>query len=362
MDEVLGIGRAARLSVAALERAGLKPCTTSARIRVRQMLAGGGKLPGDDGVWLIQANPPETEALWAALDKRSWATRYRIGSWAWETSVAPASWARAAEHLNEVWTPSQFVADAVAAGFAKAGRDDLTARIRLMPHPVITPKASVVDRRRWGLAADDVLFLMMFDGRSTFARKNPWGVLEAWTGAYPTATPGRRLVIKSVRLETDPQAAARLHAAIAGRTDVSLIDEELDDTQTQNLIASCDAVISLHRAEGFGLVLAEAMSLGRPVIATGWSGNLDFMDDQSALLIPARTIPINSGSGHYADGVWADPDLAQAVEAIRALADQPELRARLAAAGGKRIAALNAPWSRAALDGLAWRDLVETPR
>lgn len=359
MDEVLGIGRAARLIVDALERAGHSPVRHSARVRVRDMLAGAGTLPGDGGVWILQANPPEAEALWASVRPAGWARRYRIGSWAWETSLAPQAWARAAEHLNEIWAPSRFVADAVTAGFSAAGRDDLTDRIRLMPYPVRVPHPPAADRGRWGLPGDDVLFLMMFDGRSTFARKNPWGVLEAWTRAFPEPAMGRRLVIKTVRLDTDPQAAARLHAAIGGRTDITLIDSELDDAGTLSLIASCDAVLSLHRAEGFGLVMAEAMALGRPVIATGWSGNLDFMDADSAMLVPARTIPVNAGAGHYASGVWADPDLGQAAQAILAIADQPALRSRLGRAGVKRIAALNAPWRREALDQQPWSALVK---
>lgn len=359
MDEVLGIGRAARLIVDALERAGHSPVRHSARVRVRDMLAGAGTLPGDGGVWILQANPPEAEALWASVRPAGWARRYRIGSWAWETSLAPQAWARAAEHLNEIWAPSRFVADAVTAGFSAAGRDDLTDRIRLMPYPVRVTHPPAADRGRWGLPGDDVLFLMMFDGRSTFARKNPWGVLEAWTRAFPEPAMGRRLVIKTVRLDTDPQAAARLHAAIGGRTDITLIDSELDDAGTLSLIASCDAVLSLHRAEGFGLVMAEAMALGRPVIATGWSGNLDFMDADSAMLVPARTIPVNAGAGHYASGVWADPDLGQAAQAILAIADQPALRSRLGRAGVKRIAALNAPWTREALDQQPWSALVK---
>lgn len=358
VGETIGVGKAAELSVAALRAAGFAPEVRSLRTAFSRLLRGPPeRLPGEGGVWLIHANAQETEMALMTHAPDGWAGRYRIGYWAWETPEAPASWVRAARWLHEIWVPSRFTAEALFAAFDRAGEPDQRAKVRVMPHPVRAPAALGAPPAELGDGAG-VRALVMFDGRSAFARKNPWAAIEAWTQAF--AEPGpHRLVVKGYRLDTDPGAARRLRRTLAARPDLVLIERDLPQAELWGLIQACDIVLSTHRAEGFGLVPAEAMALGKAVVATGWSGNMAFMDAESAVLLPFEMIPVDDPNGQYRGSVWADPDVAAAAEALRRLAENAGLRARLGEAARRRIAALSEAWSGTALEALPFARFVE---
>lgn len=364
LDEVLGVGKAGRGTAEALEAAGLPVTRHPLRPAMKRLWrAPTATLPaGPGGVWLIHANAPETEIALMAHDPADWAGRYRIGYWAWETPEAPAAWARAARWLHEVWVPSRFVADALGAALDRLGEPEARAKLRVMPHPVVAPASARPRHARFGLDPEAAHALVMFDGRSAFARKNPWGAVEAWTRAFPEPAPGARLLIKGVALDADPKAAARLRQLVATRDDVLLYQEELSDAELWDLLATVDLVVSTHRAEGFGLVPAEAMALGKPVIATGWSAVTDFLDDSTGVPLPYRLIPVEDPTGAYRGQSWADPDLDAAAAALRELVASPERRAALGEAARRRAAVFTEPWARERLAALPFASLVTTDR
>ncbi|HEY0052155.1 MAG TPA: glycosyltransferase [Caulobacteraceae bacterium] len=358
--EALGVGRAAALTADALEQAGFEVQRKSLRPALGRLLRGRRPPVSDrpGGVWLIHANAPECLIALMTHDPADWGDRYRIGYWAWETPEIPVAWARVAPWLHEIWTPSAFVAEAV-----RAGLDRLPAAprppVKVMPHPVAAP--AWLERR--GAAGDGVVrTLVMFDGRSAYARKNPWAAIEAWVRAFPVADPGAALTVKVGQVDVDPAAAARLRALVTERSDIRLLSDRMDDQAVWRLIDGHDVFLSLHRSEGFGLGLAEAMDLGKTVIATAWSGNLEFMRSDASVLVPFRLVPIDDPTGAYGGNVWAEPDVEAAAGALRRVVGDPAFRAAVAQTAPASIAALRETWSKSALAGSALAALAAPTR
>ena len=362
LGEALGVGRAGEATAAALEAAGYPVERQSLRPAFARLWKPGPKPPVSErpgGVWIIHANAPETEVALMAHDPVDWGGRYRIGYWAWETTEAPPEWTRVATWLDEIWVPSTFVAEAVGAALDKAGLSDEREKLRVMPHPVRAPDGVTARPERFGLKSGVRHAVVMFDGRSAFARKNPWGAIEAWTRAFPEPRADACLIVKGVALSTDPGSGQRLRALAALRPDIRIYEERLDGQDLWDLLASVDVLISTHRAEGFGLVAAEAMTLGKPVIATGWSGVTDFMDETSAVLLPSRLVPVRDGTGAYRTGQWAEPDIDAAAVAIRDLFEHPDRRRALGAAGPARIAALCRAWHPETLSDMPFASFLD---
>lgn len=360
LNEGFGIGRAGGLSLQAFRTAGYDIIAHDLRPAFKRISFQNAVLPGEGGVWFIHANAPEVLVALLAHDPKSWGNRYRIAYWAWETPKAPASWVTMADYLHEIWVPSRFVCNALMRTFEAAGRADLIARLRVMPHPVILPPAGRHDgaRQKFGLDADVCEVLCLFDTKSSAARKNPWGVVEVWQRAFPQATDQARLTLKVSDLSSDPLTRQKLLALAAARTDICLMHDRLSDRDMELFISAFDVLISLHRSEGFGLTLAEAMASGVAVIATGWSGNCDFMTTDNAKLVPASLIPVYDPEGNYAglegdpEQIWAEPELWVATRALRELSAAPSSRHALVHAALPAIRALSDRWQTAALVGL----------
>lgn len=362
-NESLGIGRAGRLSASALKAAGYSVTEHDLRPSFKKLLTGKARLPGDNGVWFLHANAPEVLVALLAHPVSDWANRYRIGYWAWETPKAPADWVFAADYLHEIWVPSQYVHDALARAFTCAERSDLIIRIRIMPHPVPLPvphghaELEAVCHA-FGLQPELLEVLTLFDTKSSAVRKNPWGAIDAWMRAFPVPAETARLTLKVSDLTMDRQTEQRLNAVLSERADIQLVADRLNDADMDTFIACFDALLSLHRSEGFGLPLAEAMAAGVPVIATGGSGNSDFMTAENARLIPSTLARIDDREGPYTglendpEQVWAEPDIDAAAKAIRELADSRSQRLAMREAGRNAIAALHRPWRTEALAAL----------
>ena len=178
-------------------------------------------------------------------------------------------------------------------------------------------------------------FLFAFDYLSVFGRKNPIAAITAFARAFPPDS-GAALIVKSLNHDRDPRAHEQLREAVASHPDVHLIEDRLSRADRDGLMNAADCYVSLHRAEGFGFTLAESMWLGKPVIATGYSGNLDFMTTENSYLVDYRLVPIGPGNDPYPpDGVWAEPDVDHAAALMREVHERREQAARR----GERAAA-----------------------
>jgi len=316
-----GIAASARLAARAFEALGV-PVDRVDAAHAKLTWVPRGAPPERAGAWIFHLNPPELLAEMAVLGpRRLHGPRY--GYWAWELPKAPVGWSKDGHIVDEVWAPSRYTAEAYAA---------IPASVRVVPHPLFAAdyEGVVPAPRRAEFQA-----VTLFDFNSSAARKNPQGAIEAFRRAFGDDATAE-LTIKTQNGRLFPDLLARLRARCPAN--VRLIDETWPYDEVKALIAGADVLISLHRAEGFGLTPAEAMALGCPVIATGFSGNLDFMDETNSILVPYEMIPVEDPQAIYGKQTWAEPDLAAAAEALTTLRAAPDLRRRLAEAGRSTVA------------------------
>lgn len=321
-----GLGEGARLMLAALELAGVNPLAVDLSAWFDQSDVPGpfvgppGLGFGERGTLLVHVSAPYLPfALWALGRKRVRGRRI-IGYWAWELPQLPKSWRVGLRSVHEVWVPSRFTQDAITRA--------TTLPVRVVPHPLLplAPPAAT-SRQKLGISPEAFVVVSAFHLGSSFARKNPLAAIRAFQGAFGTAS-DKVLVLKLIDPGTAPWALRTLHKAVGEAPNIKIIDQLLPRHELMSLIAASDVVLSLHRAEGFGLVLAEAMQLGKPVVATGWSGNLDFMTRRNSALISCRLVPAKDPQGTYdhVDQRWAEPDVEEAAVWLRRLAENPALR------------------------------------
>jgi glycosyltransferase involved in cell wall biosynthesis len=256
------------------------------------------------------------------------ATRRMIGYWFWELEHVPLHMRQSIAFVDEIWAGSRFVTEAFAAVSP--------VPVRHVPIPVAEPRSSGRSRQAFPVLAglsDRPLFVTVLDHLSVTERKNPVGAVEAFRQAF-APDEGPVLIVKTMNGRQRWANHQRVLAAAEGRADIRVWDETLDRADQMALIAGADCVVSLHRSEGLGLHLAEAMWLGTPTIATRYSGNLDFMNDKNSLLIDATMVNVVNGEGVYpTTAKWAEPDIDQAIDAMRRIVGDAALAARLGAAG-----------------------------
>lgn len=262
---------------------------------------------------------------WLHPEVRS-ASRCLVGYCYWELETLSDAMRRGAAAVDEVWVHTRFIEEAFANG--------TTTPVRHVPLSIPEPVSSGRGRDEFPVLAglgDRPLLGVTFDYFSVQARKNPLGAVDAFTRAFrPDAGPV--LVVKTLHGGRFPEQHAELVARAADRSDVIVWDEHLSRPDQMALLACLDGLVSLHRSEGLGLHLAEAMWLGTPVVATGYSGNLDFMDDANSLLVGWSPTTVASGGDIYPIGArWAEPDIDHAAAHLRRLVGDDGLRDRLAA-------------------------------
>jgi GT2 family glycosyltransferase/glycosyltransferase involved in cell wall biosynthesis len=235
--------------------------------------------------------------------------RYNIAYWAWELSRFPPEWESSLQYLDEIWVPSNFTLDAIS---------------RVAPIPVVRIPHSLPeklptvggDRAQFGLPPEAYLFLFIFDYASHLERKNPLGLIKAFRRAF-SRRDNAFLILKSCHSEANPDMRRAVTEAAEG-ANIQIIDRVLSREEVNTLLHLADCFVSLHRSEGFGLPMAEAMTLEKPVVATGYSGNTDFMNQANSFLVKYRLTEIKEDHGPYKKGcVWADPDLDHAAEFLR---------------------------------------------
>lgn len=260
---------------------------------------------------LFHINGDEVAQALAHLRDPRFAEAYNIILPAWELPRYPAPWAEALNQFDEVWASSEFIAGSLSTVVSKP--------LRLMPQAVAPALTQHLGRRALGIPDHVTAFLFFFDLSSYIARKNPFQVIEAFKAlvARHPREPAH-LILKFKGSLTQDTTGAQLRDAIGAVTDrVQLIEGALPDHSVKNLVRNADCFISLHRSEGFGRGLAEAMAFGVPVIATGYSGNLTFMRPENSRLVACRQIAVGPGEyPHWEDQSWAQPELEDAVAAM----------------------------------------------
>ncbi|OWK43924.1 glycosyltransferase family 4 protein [Fimbriiglobus ruber] len=295
----------------------------------------GGSINGDTSLTgLIRENPYPINLVHMNAHECSYIARdtpwyyqgrYNIGFWNWELEWFPEQWRDSFNYFDEIWAPSAFT----QASLARVS----PVPVHRIPFSITAPPLlpGAPGRDRFGLPKDTFVFLFSFDFHSYFARKNPLAVIEAFHRAFPT----RRdvvLALKPLRCDAAPKEFAEVLIACRGRPNIRILREVLSRDDLVALVRATDAYVSLHRSEGFGLPLAEAMSLGKPVIATNYSANVDYLNETNGFPVRYKMIAIDQDYGPYRRGAeWADADVDHAAEQMRRVVEYPEQTARIAA-------------------------------
>ena len=311
----LGVGEGGRLMVQVVEATGIDFATlmtTAWNSRQRHPFEMKGEAKRNFDTNIVAVNADEFPDFARLVGPEFFSGRYTIGQWAWELDEFPAVFRPALDLVDEVWALSEFNRASIAAITDKP--------VFTVPLPILEPAvAPGLDRASFGLP-EGLMFLFCFDLLSILERKNPLGLIDAFKRAFSPGE-GPVLVLKVLNGERRIDDLQRIRWACKSRPDILIIDDYLGHDEYGALLASADCYVSLHRSEGLGLTMAEAMALAKPVIATGYSGNLDFMNSDTAYLVPWEPTSVPADCDPYPVGArWADPDLDTAALLMRHVA------------------------------------------
>jgi glycosyltransferase involved in cell wall biosynthesis len=332
---VLGLGEDARMAARVFQ------LTSTPVVLVNAPMSGPAKLDNsvdhllsDDlkyDISLICLPAPEMVRL--ALEggrKMIDAPTHKIGAWPWELPHWPSAFGKVHQMVDEIWAQSKFVQSV----YSRLG----DTPVYRMPMAVEVPAPVDPRRERFGLPSNEFLFYLMFDGNSWLSRKNPLAGVQAFKQAFGERSPGVGLVIKAMNVRDDDPVWRAVCDLTAGDKRIHIVSERLSRQDSTDFMACCDAYISLHRSEGFGRVIAEAMALGQPVVATNFSGNVDFCETDTAFLVEGELVPLRPGDYLFSEGqYWCDPDVSIAAEHLKRMIEDVPLRERIAQAGKARI-------------------------
>jgi glycosyltransferase involved in cell wall biosynthesis/SAM-dependent methyltransferase len=329
---ITGVGEHARLLGLSLQAADIPHSTltiggTLSSENQEHIDRGQRRAPHD--VNLLCVNADQTVRLASEFGPSFFEGRHTIGYWAWELERLPESMHPAFNVVDEVWGASRFVTEAVSRANRKPSFT--------VPYPLVAPRhRESTGRGAYGLP-DRFMFLFMFDFLSVFERKNPMGLLDAFDRAF-TAREEPFLVIKTINGTKQLNELERLRARVDNLPNVLLLEDYFTAEQKNGLLALCDCYVSLHRSEGTGITMGEAMALGKPVIATGYSGNLEFMTERNSYLVNYVKVPVPDGCEPYPRGyLWADPVVDHAADCMRRVFERRSEAAARAAQGQNDI-------------------------
>lgn len=275
---------------------------------------------------IFHLKPDQMESSIVTLGRSFVENRYNIGYWTWELGEFPSVWQAPLDFLNEVWCPSRFIQSAVRKKSSKP--------VLYLPISIELETSAHFDRKHFSLPSRAFIFLFVFDFKSFTSRKNPEACIRAFRKAFPRRDEAVNLVIKSMDGALYPREFSRLAEQAKSDSRIILIDQAFRSDEMIGLMQNSDCFISLHRSEGIGLSLAQSMLLGKPVIATGYSGNTDFTLEDNSCLVKYKLIEVGEKEYPFAKGqVWADPDVDHAAWYMRRLVDDEGYRKSLAARG-----------------------------
>jgi glycosyltransferase involved in cell wall biosynthesis len=285
-----------------------------------------------DNVFFINAD--QMQIARDVLGRAAFAGHHNIGFWVWELEKFPRDWHGAFDLVDEVWVPTEFVRKAIAACTEKP--------VVRMPKAIEFAAPESMGRGHFGLPPNEFVFLFSYDFNSFASRKNPEATIAAFRQAFSDGAKNVRLLVKSTNGSRFPEKLSALQQNVSDDPRIEVRDGFLSREEMFGLQNSVDCYVSLHRSEGFGLGMAECMYLGKPVIATAYSGNLDFMDRDNSLLVDYRMVPLRDGDYPYWQGQqWADADIAHAARWMRHVFDDREFAQRIGASAATSIRRTN---------------------
>ncbi len=320
----LGVGQAGRALVQALESqeipVSLRTIALTQSRQEQEFKPSNVTNSGDFPIGIVCANADQLPHIKNSMGAQLFENQYTIGLWFWEVSEFPEAWIGSFDLVDEVWVASSHTADAIARLSSKP-----VVKIKL---PITASTENLVSRRELGLP-DKFMYLFVFDFFSIVDRKNPFGLVEAFKRAFKPGE-GPILIIKTINGDKVIDAYERFMQEIAERPDIVVIKDYLTSQELSSLMATCDCYVSLHRGEGLGLTMGEAMYLGKPVISTAYAGNLEFMTSMNSYLVDYKMTKIPKGCEPYPEGAeWAEPDVGHAAHLMRdVFENQNEARRR----------------------------------
>lgn len=282
------------------------------------------------GISIIFVNPDYLQQALNKIGRERLKGHYLIACWFWELGRVPEAWVPAIDQVDEIMVASEFV--------ERAFRRVTSKPILRVPQPLGETHGSGLKRADFGLEDGKFIFLVTFDFNSWVARKNPYAALDSFRLAFPPECDDVRLLIKSSNGYRHPEKLRDLLNAAAVDARILVRDQIIDRVHLSALQRCSDAYVSLHRAEGLGLGLAECMAMGRPVIATGWSGNMEFMNSENSCLV--RYSLVDVGNDEYPGGEgaqWAEADIEDAAKWMRKLVDEPGFAAAIGARAAQDV-------------------------
>lgn len=320
-----GLAEGARLYARALHNEGCPVAIRNIDVSIAHAMrdVSVDTLVRDDAPYatnLFFINPDMLPAALAHVNPHELQGRRNIACWFWELEHFPRTWEHALDHVDSLLASSKFVFDVLKRATDKP--------VFHVPLPILDGEDAGLQRSDFGLPESAFVFLSSFDFNSSVARKNPEASIRAFREAFPGDEADVLLLVKTSNGERYPDQLRALQETASGDPRVLVRDDIIDRSQMRSLQRCADAYVSLHRAEGFGLGMAECMRLGKPVIATAWSGNMDFMTPETGCLVDFELIPVGEGEyPHHTGQRWADPDILQASRFMKYLASHPD-RAR----------------------------------
>ena len=327
MQAESGVGEAARASLRGLEQSEIAFSVIDYRLgnisRMEEEISYEYDESATHSVNLIHVNADQSKIAKEHLGDAITSNRYNIGYWYWEMSEFPAAFDFAFEQVDEVWVSSEYNYAAISSRTTKP--------VTLIPPNIALKSTSLMSRDELGFNDDDFIFFHMSDVLSMHQRKNPLGVVKAFNQAFADFPEQKvKLIIKISNLDKQPQLEKEILSIIDSEPRIELISGYMDRDTLNNYLMNIDSYVSLHRAEGFGLPIAEAMSLGKVVIATMWSGNVDFMNEHNSLPVSYELVKLKEQIGPYEkDQLWAEPNLSDASDKMFCLANDVDLQTKL---------------------------------